>query len=434
MQNNRAIIQQSLDYIEDNLKAELSAEDLYGNAGFSQFYFYRLFHSIVGIPVRQYILRRRLAHAIYEVSCGGKIIDVALSYGFDTHAGFFKAFRREYDCSPSQYLKQRWPIKPHRIDLEKEKPIMLSNKTVTKALANWGMEAQKIGTFYYASSGIKSDSSWYIGDDYLLKSGNNLTALKHHLAVAKALRDSGIVCTVPVPTLDGRDYVYDGETYFCLTSLPRGHCVLAKALYTDEHAAATTRGMGVLLGRLQAVLKAHDADIFCDDVNLIDIVRAWSLPICRERLPLPAAFFDEWTTAMDRLAPALPVQPVHRNPTPSDFIIQDGRPAGFIEFEMLERNIRLFDPCYASTGILSESMDTPDLAPWFVFYRNILEGYDEVAKLTCEEKEALPYIVFAVCMLCYAFFSSDEKFAQLADINRRLFLFLYDNREKLNIF
>jgi AraC-like DNA-binding protein len=30
-------------------------------------------------------------------------IDVALSYGFETHAGFFKAFKREFSCSPTKY-------------------------------------------------------------------------------------------------------------------------------------------------------------------------------------------------------------------------------------------------------------------------------------------------------------------------------------------
>nr|WP_278287113.1 helix-turn-helix transcriptional regulator [Caloramator mitchellensis] len=80
------------------------------NAGFSLFHYYRLFQSVVGMPVMQYILKRRLCHAIYEISCGRKIIDVALSYGYDTHAGFFKAFKREYDCSPTQYLKKYYVL------------------------------------------------------------------------------------------------------------------------------------------------------------------------------------------------------------------------------------------------------------------------------------------------------------------------------------
>jgi AraC-like DNA-binding protein len=39
------------------------------------------------------------------------MIDVALSYGFETHSGFFKAFKRELDCSPTQYLKKYKVVK-----------------------------------------------------------------------------------------------------------------------------------------------------------------------------------------------------------------------------------------------------------------------------------------------------------------------------------
>ena len=432
--NSHEAIQNSLDFIEDNLRTDISIEELCRLAGYSPSYYYRLFHRYVGIPVRQYILRRRLCHAIYDISRGERMIDVALRYGFDTHAGFFKAFRREYDCSPTQYLKRRQPSSPCRISLDKERPEMLDPKTISKMLAHWNMETEKIGAFYYESTGIKSDSSWRIGEDHLLKTGSNLTALKHHIAVTKALQASDILCTVPVPTLDNRDYIYDGQFYFCLTSLPRGNCIIAGNLYTDPHAEEITRGMGALLGRLQAVLKAHDADIFCDDVNLIDIVREWSLPICRERLPFPDAFYDTWLAAMERLGPALPIQPIHRNPTPSDYIVHNHRPVGFIEFEMMERNIRLFDPCYSATGILNESLNAPQLDRWFDFYRNILLGYDEVARLTAEEKEALPHIVLAVCMLCYAYFCSHGQFASLAETNRRLLLYVYDNQDRLKIF
>ena len=96
---NREIIQKSLDYIEENLKCEITARELCERAGFSLFHYYRLFHTAVGMPVMQYILRRKLLNAIYEISRGEKMIDVALAYGFETHAGFYKAFVRELGCT-----------------------------------------------------------------------------------------------------------------------------------------------------------------------------------------------------------------------------------------------------------------------------------------------------------------------------------------------
>ena len=53
----RACIQASIDYIEDHLKEELTAEALAGIAGFSPYHYSRLFHAYVGKTVMEYIAR-----------------------------------------------------------------------------------------------------------------------------------------------------------------------------------------------------------------------------------------------------------------------------------------------------------------------------------------------------------------------------------------
>ena len=51
--DNRQLIQQSLDYIEENLKAEITAQELAEMAGFSIYHYYKVFQNAVGIPVMQ---------------------------------------------------------------------------------------------------------------------------------------------------------------------------------------------------------------------------------------------------------------------------------------------------------------------------------------------------------------------------------------------
>lgn len=76
--DNRTIIQQSLEYIEENLQTEITAAELAEQAGFSLFHYYRLFQSATGLPVMQYILRRRLLHGVYAMKQGSTKIDAAL--------------------------------------------------------------------------------------------------------------------------------------------------------------------------------------------------------------------------------------------------------------------------------------------------------------------------------------------------------------------
>lgn len=101
--DNRTMIQQSLDYIEENLRAEITAAELAQMAHVSLYHYYRLFQQATGLPVMQYILRRRLLHGVYAMKQGQSKIDAALSFGFDTYAGFYKAFCREFGTTPYKF-------------------------------------------------------------------------------------------------------------------------------------------------------------------------------------------------------------------------------------------------------------------------------------------------------------------------------------------
>jgi AraC family transcriptional regulator len=48
-----------------------------------------------------YVIRRKLEYALYDLSQGKRIIDVAMDYGFETHAGFTKAFKKCFGYPPS---------------------------------------------------------------------------------------------------------------------------------------------------------------------------------------------------------------------------------------------------------------------------------------------------------------------------------------------
>ncbi len=48
-----------------------------------------------------YITWRKLQYAIYDLSQGKKVIDVAMDYGFETHGGFTKAFVHWFEFPPS---------------------------------------------------------------------------------------------------------------------------------------------------------------------------------------------------------------------------------------------------------------------------------------------------------------------------------------------
>ena len=95
-------IQAALDYIEANLTEDMDVHDVAARAYVSAFHFQRIFSSLCGIPLGEYIRRRRLTLAAQELMGGCRVIDAAMKYGYDSPDSFARAFRRFHGVLPSQ--------------------------------------------------------------------------------------------------------------------------------------------------------------------------------------------------------------------------------------------------------------------------------------------------------------------------------------------
>ena len=424
-------IQSSIDYIEKNLKAEISAQELAEQANFSIFHYYRLFQMAVGIPVMQYITRRKLLHAIYEISCGSKIIKVALDYGFDTYAGFYKAFKREFGYSPKQFLEDNKLNKPYRINLFQEEHIMMTHKKLSELLTNWNLQNKTIRDIFY-ESGERNKHAWYVGESYMIKAFANLGNLKNCMNISKSLEKLGVSAPTPIETIDRNEFVEDGQLYFVLTKRLEGEQIKAVNMYEGDY-KGKARFVGEIIGQLSLALAKVDTVV--NDVNIYDSVKNWALPKSKDLLNIPESFWKDTMESFETLYSTLPKQIIHRDPNPSNIIMAEDT-WGFIDFDLSERNIRIFDPCYAATGILSESFDENNqekLAQWIEIYKNIIYGYDSVAKLSDNEVKAIPYVILSNQLICCAWLSEQEKYKNIFQVNKKMTKWIYENFDKLMI-
>jgi AraC family transcriptional regulator len=76
---------------------------------------------MTGTPFMGYVTRRKLEHALYDVAIGKKIIDAAMEYGFETHAGFTKAFKKHFGYPPSLYRLRVTASPPGKATVESVK-------------------------------------------------------------------------------------------------------------------------------------------------------------------------------------------------------------------------------------------------------------------------------------------------------------------------
>ena len=93
------------EYIAAHLGEPVTALQLADMAGYSLYHFCRVFKAFYGVSTGEYIRRLKLRHAAADLAQGAAVLDTALKYGYDTHAGFTKAFQKEFGVAPKVYRK-----------------------------------------------------------------------------------------------------------------------------------------------------------------------------------------------------------------------------------------------------------------------------------------------------------------------------------------
>lgn len=427
------LIKTALDYIEQNLKANITAEELAQMANYSTYHYYRLFSSVMGSSVASYILKRRLDHALAEIAGGRKAIDVVLEYGFDTYAGFYKAFVKMYGCSPKKYLSIYQEHKPKKPEVV----IMYTDKELRKILENWSIEKNLPIIGAHMADGAKTSGNvWRVGNDYILKTGSREKLIKN-IKISKALHKQGFVSSLPVLTKTGDEYLNQKEP-FVLTQGLKGNPLTKSDRFGDSRIKFGEE-YGRSIARLHKALKSIQKDILPDEVNIYENVTSWVLPNVKQQniqwdMGIDDSFFDGFIEYFGKLYDKLPKQLIHRDPNPSNILFDGDKISGFIDFDLSEVNIRLWDVCYCATGILSESSEDA-YEKWLDILEGILHGYDLEGKLTPEEKQAVFYVICSIQMICIAYFEKHDMYKELAKTNRQMLNFIIQNKEKIeNIF
>ena len=93
-------------YIEKNYNQTLTLEELSKVASFSKYHFHRIFKSITGETIGEYIRRVRLQNSTHKLSTSKlNITQIALDIGYETNASFSKAFKERFGITPKEFAK-----------------------------------------------------------------------------------------------------------------------------------------------------------------------------------------------------------------------------------------------------------------------------------------------------------------------------------------
>ena len=284
---------------------------------------------------------------------------------------------------------------------------------VSRVLVHWGLQDLKIEQIY--------DTAWLVGNAYVLKVYHDLGMLERNLRMLRILGEMDIPVGQIVPTCGNASYVtFDGAFYFLSGKLPG-----SKITRMDGHPNLALQ-MGEIIANLHvAFTKCETLDGVWDN-NLLDEMNGW----VREGLRgggwhrISETEYEQTVSQLADLYSELPIQLIHRDIHFGNFLFADDSFSGYIDFDLSQRNIRIFDICYFLLGLLSQQEDLKITEEeWFVFLRDVIFGYEKVLKLSEAEKKAIPYVMECIELLFVAYFEGIDD-PNCADNAREIYDFI----------
>lgn len=283
-----------------------------------------------------------------------------------------------------------------RILIKQRKGYLSMSDTVRDILFHWGLQNEEVKQIY--------DTTWQIGEKYVLKVYQDEEGLKRNIKVLQILEQMKIPVGKIVSTCAGEQYVVSNDDIYFLSEKLQGKNIVR--IGNDCKLAVK---MGEIIADLHmAFAKCEEADSFWNN-SLLDEMNGW-VKKNFEDSGWEQITKEEYEKVIGGLAAVyddLPVQLIHRDVHFGNFLFNNGEFSGYIDFDLSQRNIRIFDLCYFMLGLLSEKEKfelTEEL--WFEFLKNVFIGYESKLKLTETEKKAVPYVMECIELLFVSYFAS----------------------------
>jgi AraC family transcriptional regulator len=103
---------EALSQIEDNLDGEIDVAALARVAQTSEYHFRRMFSTLSGLPLSEYVRRRRLTQATAEILDGDAgVLEVAVEYSYGSADAFTRAFKAMHGLTPSEARRPGGPAR-----------------------------------------------------------------------------------------------------------------------------------------------------------------------------------------------------------------------------------------------------------------------------------------------------------------------------------
>lgn len=105
------VLNRVVEYIEDNLDGEIDIPALASSVGTTEYHLRRMFSSLAGMPLSEYVRRRRMSAAAAELVGDADMLGIAVRFGYGSTEAFGRAFRAVHGTSPGDARRDGGPLR-----------------------------------------------------------------------------------------------------------------------------------------------------------------------------------------------------------------------------------------------------------------------------------------------------------------------------------
>lgn len=272
-------------------------------------------------------------------------------------------------------------------------------------------------------------SVWEIEGKYVLKEYDTLEIVEKNIAIFSALYQEQIPVPIIISTREGQKFLKYNNKYYMMTTKLEGKNIDNP----NEYDVEWFFGFGVILAKLHMAFLECEKSVDCWNNSLLGEMKGWvSDNLKKYNLDyLSDEDINNSIQELESVYEKLPKQLIHRDVHLGNFLFDKGKFSGYIDFDLSQRNIRIFDLCYFLLGLLlEEDNNRVDDEAWYQIIKWVICGYNSKIKLCEEEKGAIVCVMKNIELLFIAYFlgSSDEKSAQES---AELFKFVLKNENRI---
>ncbi|WP_159614215.1 AraC family transcriptional regulator [Glutamicibacter sp. JC586] len=109
------ILNRLIEHIEANLRTQINLADLARAEGTTEYHVRRMFSSLAGMSVSEYIRRRRMTQAAADLLAGDDLLSIAIRYDYGSAEAFSRAFRAVHGASVAEIREHGGPLRSQPI-------------------------------------------------------------------------------------------------------------------------------------------------------------------------------------------------------------------------------------------------------------------------------------------------------------------------------